>query len=639
MTIYAQTFGVSASNPGANNNIAMAAAASSGVSEIVLPGGRLKFSLHNLMGTGAINVTRSITIRGLSRNKTILKGEGFVEGDYKNDPQQGYIITQPNDNYCSLFNIHAGKNDVALLDMTLEGPDVAEITGDLNVCWGIWCGGGGSLRLERVDTRLWNQAIKCSPEYPSYPGIGTKFEAVDCVIGYRSSSGTLHIEGRDLAHDSCDFVRCTFEYDDGGTPTVAMQPTSNGEYPCTYVNCGVSFSATDCHFKRSGRGTGATSSSFGWLHFGSDKSTGPRAPRYARAVNCVFDSELEHGMLAAATANTQIVGCTFRTRAGFSGILPFGPITVYDCTLLGAAGSQYGIVDENGGEDVAATIIGCRFGQVGQGDGYVYGVRRIQPGSREWNIIGCTFSDINPAGSAVGIDFARVAVQNSIFQLGSGAYSVRLTGGTGIVNNCHFNTSRPVYVDGFSGDALLELQSNSWDVSAPTQVNYPGPNTVKIGGSNNRFFEGRPGIGEGFFVVSLFPLDHLAGDMSLRHGVGNYTFNAGTGTLTGSWNYDTLMLDLPSGSTVQNLLLEGSNAAGVVPTANLRFCAGTMKIQARQPFNLGVSGNILPKGGARRVERNEVLILHHFPASMKWVEIAEWHQSPQPLDGNRGGPS
>src|SRR5262249_34181275 len=125
------------------------------------------------------------------------------------------------------------------------------------------------------------------------------------------------------------------------------------------------------------------------LHYG-----GGGTPLYARAINCLFDVGLQHGMFTNSEIHTQITACTFRTQTGFTAIQPQGSILVTNCQFL-SEGLAYYAINDAPGQDVAVTALNCQFGSVGQGDGYVYSIRRISDGLKEWNIIGCTFNDIH----------------------------------------------------------------------------------------------------------------------------------------------------------------------------------------------------------------------------------------------------
>lgn len=113
--IDASVFGVKASNGGAANNAGMAAALAaawtSGIIEVRLPPGRLKFSLHGVgAGVGAIKLSQSVVIRGAGKELTTLKGDGFVEGSYTVDPKTLKVtITDQHDNGAMLFKVVAAE--------------------------------------------------------------------------------------------------------------------------------------------------------------------------------------------------------------------------------------------------------------------------------------------------------------------------------------------------------------------------------------------------------------------------------------------------------------------------------------------------------------------------------------------------
>lgn len=611
----ATTYGLKASNTGTQNNTAMALAIVAAVSagqELHIPAGTFKFNFHGIGGTGAMVLTTSITVRGAGIGKTILKADGFVEGTYVGDN-----ITNQNDNGSSLFRVSPNTGDVVLTDMTWQGPPVVSITGDNNVCWALWGGGGGTVRIERIDTLLWNQTIKFSPEYPAYPGVGTKFTAVDSHLGYRSSGAILHISGTDADKDSSDFIRVVFEYNDYGTPTVTMQPTSNGEYPCAYINTGVAFSAVDTWFKKSGRGTGATASAVGWLHYGSSYYNGQNnVPRYARCVNCLFDTGVEQiQMYTNSYATTQIMGSVFHTGEGDVGIEAAGPVVLNGTQFLGENGAGEAILDVSG-HDVSITATNCVFGRYGQNDGYTIEVIRQTDGTQEWRFSHCEFNDIHAGGIQVQLQRGRVFLDSCVFQGTTGTYALVAQEGFAVLNDNVFK-GLPIYADGNYGATTLELNRNRWDVSAQVQLQGAAGNTITVRGVDNRFYEGTAGKGEGFSIVNASGVSNITGSITSKPGVGAYIY--ASNILSISLNYDTYAIDEGGTPAINNIGMAGSSASGVVSNDHNRVHNSRIYLLVKQAFSLGSSGNIIAAAGTRIV--NSVVTLQYFPALAKWVEI------------------
>jgi hypothetical protein len=152
-----------------------------------------------------------------------------------------------------------------------------------------------------------------SPEFPAYPGNGTNFTAVDCYFGFRCL-GVLHISGNAADKDTSDFVGCDFVYEDGAAPLDVMAPTSNGQDHCTYINRGVSFSATRCRFLKS-HGGGE-----GWLHYGHGAGIGIK-PLYSKCDDSYFGPGVTNQMLTGSFAPTVVTGCEFRTGSGGNAVL------------------------------------------------------------------------------------------------------------------------------------------------------------------------------------------------------------------------------------------------------------------------------------------------------------------------------
>jgi hypothetical protein len=290
---------------------------------------------------------------------------------------------------------------------------------------------------------------------------------------------------------------------------------------------------------------------------------------------------------------------------------------VSGCQFLGDDLAYYAINDSPG-QDVAVTAVGCQFGRVGQGNGYLYAIRRITAGSKDWTFVGCEFNDINSSGNCAAVNAAaKMTFQDCVFQPGSGVYSALASAGTLVLNDCCFKSSRGVYVEGADGNAILELNRNRWDVSALTQINSPGSNTIKIRGSDNQFYEGTPGVGEGFFIVGSSGLSNLTGDIQCRRGVGVYSF--ASNVLTVNLGHDTYEVDESGTPAINTINMAGSAGGGSSASDLNRFHNARVTLRAKQAFSLGSSGNIVAAGGARAVD--SIVTLQYFPVDAKWYDV------------------
>jgi hypothetical protein len=612
-------YGVSETKTGAQNNLALAAAAAVAESTkrpLQIPAGTIKFNFHGAAGIGALGIGAPITIRGAGRNATILKADGFVEGTYTIGPPVN--ISAPNDNGAMMFRCAADAGKIIVTDLTLEGPDVADITMDLNNAWGLWSGGGNDITLERVDTRLWNQSIKCSPEGGGYPGIGTNFRATNCRLGFRGASAYLHVAGTDAERDSADFTDVVFEYNDGGTPIQMGAPTSNGELPCIYVNTGVALSAKSCWFKSAGQEPGATASAVGWLHYGSALFPGQNdVAKYARAIDCIFDESIpQTQMQTASGVVTQVTGCTFKTGAGNSAIALGGPMVAINSFFVGADGAGVAISDD--GRDCSLQATNCTFGVEGQGDGYGLHVYRTTAGSKNWRFTNCKFNDLNGAGSNVEwLADAKLILDDCTFAAVTGSTSIYAANGHVALNDCQIDSAIPISADGSSGDVILELNRNRWGLSSRIELEAPTGNAVDIRGSDNLFWENTPGLGEGFAIVASTGVANITGKLLARPGIGTYLYAANL--LSVSLNADTFPLSI-GGGTIDNITMSGSSAAGVDEVIDQnRFHQARIYLRAKQDFTLSNSGNIVASGAVRTAD--EIVCLQYFTSDQKWYEV------------------
>src|SRR5439155_11025708 len=178
----------------------------------------------------------------------------------------------------------------------------------------------------------------------------------------------------------------------------------------------------------------------------------------------------------------------------------------------------------------------------GAGDGYAYPISRNYGTDKLWRVECCTFGDLNAAGSAILVNTGKVLVRDCVFASSTGVYSVRLQGGTAIVESCRHTNAKGIYCDAFTGDCVLELYNNRFDISCQPQLNPYGASKIKIRGEQNRFYENPASYGEGFFLVGGGAgVANLSGDLQCGRGIGAYSYAAGV--LTINWNYDTFSID------------------------------------------------------------------------------------------------
>ena len=99
--------------------------------------------------------------------------------------------------------------------------------------------------MNRVHAYGFIQEVKCSPEYPTYPGKGTKATYENCFFESRGAA-ILHIEGTDPLADSCDLIGTVFQPMQG-VPVIPPLNT-NGQWHNIYINRGVSLGVRGCKF-------------------------------------------------------------------------------------------------------------------------------------------------------------------------------------------------------------------------------------------------------------------------------------------------------------------------------------------------------------------------------------------------------
>src|SRR5262249_13959035 len=162
-------------------------------------------------------------------------------------------------------------------------------------------------------------------------------------------------------------------------------------------------------------------------------------------------------------------------------------------------GSAYGVLDDQ----TADTEIGfsnCYFGAA-DGNGWLYGASRTT-GIKPWRFVNCTFGDMAAGGSAVLVNAAMVLFDNCNFAGTTGVYSVRVQGGTAVLNRCLMSGIKPNYIDTTVAAATLEYWGVRWGNSATarTEINAPSA-ALTIRGADNEMFESS-GQANGFVLLN-----------------------------------------------------------------------------------------------------------------------------------------
>jgi len=145
----ASNYGLLTTATGSVNRQALSEAIGAAVAAgrtLTIPAGTFEVDIEDTQGVGALPISGTVAIRGAGMGKTIIKGVNY-------DSSLG----------AALFRIGSGVYEVEMSDMDIIGPDEADLTGGDQICWGIWIGGGGTVRVTRVHLSMWNQDIKCTP--------------------------------------------------------------------------------------------------------------------------------------------------------------------------------------------------------------------------------------------------------------------------------------------------------------------------------------------------------------------------------------------------------------------------------------------------------------------------------------------
>lgn len=539
------------------------------------------------LSLGTLPVTGSVRIRGAGMNQTILRMTGYSSVD-------GAMMIQ----------VRAGLFDVVIEDLTVQGPSASSILLDDEVCFGIWIGGGGSVTLNRVKTTMFVTSVKCSPEYPSYPGTGTKLYMNECYIKFREI-GVYHGEGTDVDKDLFMPVNTIFEADTATLLTPGPN-TPGSQYHATYINRGVSYIAIGCRYLKTD--SYSTASGYSFMHYG-----GTGTARMALCMGCYFGPETEAAMLTSSTTHVSVVGCTFVTPNGEVAAHVLNDAQFVNCTFLGLSGAQYGVVDDQG--EARVVFDNCYFGNYASTVGYTYGVRRLSGTTKEWIFNNCVFNGVDASGFGVRIDTGTVTFNSCDFPMAAGVNSVWLTGGKAIFRDCIMSGAKAIKVDNTTGAAVLELWRNRWLQSAKIAIG-AASTSIKINGADNEFYESSDS-GEGLSITTNTSVANLTGNLVCKRAIGTYAYASNKVTL--GWNADAYSIDEGGGPTINTIIMKGSNTGGAADTDHNRYNASCVRLHVKQAFTLGNSGNIIAAGGARTVDT--VVTLQYLPAQGKWYEV------------------
>ena len=132
----ARSYGFSERNAGAQNAAALTKAVLTAVvanKVLLIAAGTFDIDINNTQNTGADPVNGTVTIRGSGQGHTILRAANY-------DSSLG----------AALLRVAPGRFDVTVEAITLQGPPAVSMTRDDEACWGIWIGGGGTVRLDHV---------------------------------------------------------------------------------------------------------------------------------------------------------------------------------------------------------------------------------------------------------------------------------------------------------------------------------------------------------------------------------------------------------------------------------------------------------------------------------------------------------
>jgi hypothetical protein len=613
----AADYGLRESNTGAQNNTAMAlalAAAQSAGKELHLPEGTFKFNVHGLSHglsggvAAAIIFTASTTVRGAGQDKTVLVADGWVEPTYS-DPQ---TIAVQNDNGTALmFTGNVSGINVKLFDLSIRGPAAADLTHLLSNIWGIYDAGGGSLHTERVGFTLFNQSLKFSPNYPSYPGTGTAYTAVDCTNRFRGG-GILHIGFNGSAASNVQLL-CTYDYHHELTDLVSQLPSASEARHCLYIGNGVSLRTTLCTFLSSG-GSGGEGG-FAWRHY----SVGdPDVPLYSESIGDYISSGCASAYATNPNFVTTIIGATVMTAAGNFAVDVTGPSKFSGCHFVGATGAGNAIQDGTFSSG-QATIQDCLF----EGD-WEYAVYRVLGVADRWKVgPNVEFRhSASTGGAGIRVRAGGMDIDGVVFNVqgaGTGA-SIFLTGGDVRMGNSRFAAGCKYSVVSPSDAAVtLDLRpGNQWDDSGSMPLVTPdGVRAITFKGEA-AFYESVAGLGDGF-QISGAPGATLSGSLRCGQGVGSYSY--ASNVLTIGWNKNAYPINEGGTPTIKTIAMKGVSASGAAAADHIKAGAPRAVLLAQQAFALDNTGNIVLASSPLAVAANTAVELQWFPALAKWYVI------------------
>lgn len=613
--ISAASYGVSPDNDGDTNNAAMIPAIAAAVAagqELLLPPGDLDLGMHAQPSTaglpGAAALVASVTIRGAGTDATVLVSDGWVEPTYSGPVT---IISQ-NDNATAMIAIAPGLNvNIKLADMTLRGPPEADLTHALSNVWGIYCGGGGSLTLERVNFENFNQSIKLSPNYPAFPGAGTRFVMFDCYDQFRGT-GVLH-EAATGSEDFDDQLKCRHRYQSNLAALISQLPTISAACHCLYISNGVSLRTIQNTYEETG-GSGGESGC-AWRHYSVGDA---EVPKYSESIGDVFLS----GCAAAIIPNPNFVSTiqdpTIHTadRSGNTAIQTPGPVIIDGLHMIGASASSFGISDgafTSGRVSVSNSVI--------EGD-WLYPLSRVNDAADRWKIgpnveFRCTSSG---GGGGVRILGGGLDIDGALFDVtggGTGA-SMFLKGGSVRMGNTRFSSGcKYMVISADQANLSVEfLPGNLSELATRPMFVTPEAFIATLAGDAGW-------LGDLGFTLSTAPSSQLNGSLQVAQGVGTYTASGASPNvaLTLAWDGDTFVIDQAAGPTIDSIHMAGAIAGGAVVNDLNAPCQATVKLYVKQAFTLGNTGNIVAAGGARTVGAIVTLTYMNTIATPAWVEV------------------
>jgi hypothetical protein len=680
-------YGVLSLNTGAQNNAAWlavkAAAAALGIANIRFPVGVFKFSTHGLVhglsgGVAApLVLDASLTVSGAGIDQTVLKSDGWVEPTYGNsDPS---TIVTVNDEGTALIHCFGAGVDVRFFDISLEGPPAGDLTHGRSNIWGIYAAGGGSLHLERVKMILWNQAIKCSPNYPNYPGNGTRLTAIDCHIRFRGN-GILHggfgVRVPWMAKTSNFTINRVLT---GGTSGATGVIVGSENYPGSTTGvvmlkdvAGI-FVNNEVITDSAGGSAVANGDQYG----GADTNDQLRCtfeyhrelPNLITALPLI--SQARHCNYIANGCSFRTVQCSFLASGGSAGEGGFGwrhysvgdpDVPKYSeslgdyfashvasayCTnpnfVTTVIGATTHTANGNHAVDVSgpAKFTGCHFvGEPGASNGiqdgafvagqatiensifegdFLYAVYRVLGTADRWKVgPNVEFNHSSSSGGGgIRCRAGGMDLDGAVLNVqGAGTgASAFFTGGDIRMANTRFAV----------GCKYAVISPSDIDVSVeflPGNVwDEAGSVPLITPGAHNIVFKGQANwpesLGQGVgMTISGSPGTTISGQMQCGRGVGAYTY--ANNVLTVNWNYSAYIVHEVGTPMIKNINMKGGTGVGVVPSDHIKAGSPGITLVAGRPFSLGKAGNIALASSPLLVRVNTAVELQWFPARGKW---------------------